>query len=374
MFNKAIIKNYLRQPFAWYDNVNMRSSRLPGGERSYYKLIVHPQQWLPFQIKANGVVNTIADLVIRRDCTFEEVVHLQGNAAATFFQFWVSADQLTTWIILKPNVNIFNLQCGRYYAEMGFVNSLGQSKIWHSEIFYVPDSTDMSRYLKFEWRHRGDILGILYQKGYFNRWYTEANLSRSESEIEEEGKNDGTGMFHPTFQRYIENLSINEICPEYLADALMCLKMHSEITLTRPTQGDSNTEIVNPAVNIEWQSNVMALVTVQFQQVTETYVHGACADNVILYTPPTGNCNILVINGGATLSGNRVTVGYAFSGGTPTGVRWRSPSINGGSYNNISAVTSFQQIFPVGTHVVFISALCSNGVYGPESSVTFTLQ
>lgn len=139
----------------------------------------------------------------------------------------------------------------------------------------------MANYIKLEWWDTCDIGGIYYQDGFKNTVFLDTDIGRPDYNILEEGAENGDGVFIKDYSRLQKAPQIQCYVPEYLADALSLLPLHSNVRMTY-TNGLYAGLVRNVSVNIEWDSennDCMALVTISFQQ-DDQVVKTNCCDNL----------------------------------------------------------------------------------------------
>lgn len=244
--------------------------------------IVTRDMILPFQFIVNSVV-TVEDIT--------EWTIRQSDAARTVsYTLTSKTDKLElvetaagkTYIIFKPS-DIGLLMTPQVY-HMEFVVD---GERYYSEQFEVrcesPYWSDLqTAYTRLEWDNNGCDLGpIMYQTGFVARAYIDSVLHKETPSIEEEGDDDGAGNFIPSRQQYVDNLNLEDILPYYLADALVLMCMHRNVTLTTPNIAYSGKiKNIKPTV-VQEEKAWLYRVALTFQQ-DSLYVATACCENIPL--------------------------------------------------------------------------------------------
>src|SRR5688572_20542031 len=111
----------------------------------------------------------------------------------------------------------------------------------------------MANYIKLEWWDTCDIGGICYQDGFKNTVFLDTDIGRPDYNILEEGAENGDGVFIKDYSRLQKTPQIQCYVPEYLADALSLLPLHSNVRMTY-TNGLYAGLVRNVSVNVEWDS------------------------------------------------------------------------------------------------------------------------
>lgn len=148
-------------------------------------------------------------------------------------------------------VQNLNLACGKYYLQVG---------AWFSEVFSV--HADVSKLLKVEWFHDGNVGEAIYQNGFVQRIYLDSLLADPDYKIEQEGDENGDDEFIASFTRVVKRYKLETVLlPEYLIDVLHSLAAHSEVTIGT-IQGAKQIE-----VDVDWLvSGCSGKVELKFQE------------------------------------------------------------------------------------------------------------
>lgn len=154
-----------------------------------------------------------------------------------------------------------------------------------SEVFCItcdsPNWGESSKYLKLEWDNDCDLGPIVYQTGFKNIVLLDTTIDKEEPTIEEDGFEDGFGNFFPTRQRFVDNLQFADVLPYYLAESIILMAMHKDVTVTMPFATYSGKMLnIKPTMALHEGTNLYD-VTVKFQQETE-YFKTDCCKNLVL--------------------------------------------------------------------------------------------
>lgn len=137
----------------------------------------------------------------------------------------------------------------------------------------------MANYIKLEWWDTCDIGEIHYSdNGFKNKIFLDTDIAKPSYDILEEGAENGDGVFIKDYSRLQKIPQIQCYVPEYLADALSLIPLHSNVRLTY-TNGLYAGLVRNCSVNVEWDegnNDCMALVTIQFQQDDQVVKTNCC--------------------------------------------------------------------------------------------------
>jgi len=123
-------------------------------------------------------------------------------------------------------------------------------------------------YLKLDWSNSCDLGRVYYSGGFTNTLYLDAEIGKPEYSIEEEGFENGDGVFIKTRERLIKNYKFEIVVPEYIADALVFMALHDNIRISY-TNGLYSSTVRNVKVNVNWEditNSCLAIVEVSFQQ------------------------------------------------------------------------------------------------------------
>ena len=135
----------------------------------------------------------------------------------------------------------------------------------------------MNDYILIEYSNSVDFGDILYQNTFENRIYLDADVSKPEYEIVEEGTENGDGEFFPTFQKWAKKYSITFYAQEFLVDALTLMTLHDQITVTLRNGEASN--VLDAEVEYKWDSNIECWAEVTLSFVTDYIIRKKCDEN-----------------------------------------------------------------------------------------------
>lgn len=172
------------------------------------------------------------------------------------FQFDLYSDGIVDYIFYYGGkVAGLNLPCGQqFYLEV---------KGFFSEVFQVVDN--LCDYLKIEWKHKLPVGPAIYQTGFVNRLYVDAIIAEPIYKLEEEGDEDGYGVFLPTRSRLEKTFKFDITpLPEFLVDALAAAPLHNSIII-----GSHNLcrEVkISPDWDKAGSSGCSAVISVEFNE------------------------------------------------------------------------------------------------------------
>ena len=135
----------------------------------------------------------------------------------------------------------------------------------------------MNDYILIEYSNSVDFGDILYQNTFENKIYLDADVSKPEYEIVEEGVENGDGEFLPTFQKWAKKYSITFYAQEFLVDALTLMTLHDQITVTLRNGEASN--VLDAEVEYKWDSNIECWAEVTLSFVTDYIIRKKCDEN-----------------------------------------------------------------------------------------------
>jgi len=108
-------------------------------------------------------------------------------------------------------------------------------------------------YVILEYWNSKDLGGILYQKGFKNKLYLDADIGEPEYGIIEEGEEDGENNFLPYYQRYCKIYKTVILANEYMLDALYLVRLHDNIYITFKTGERFN--IYDVQISHTWEND-----------------------------------------------------------------------------------------------------------------------
>jgi len=137
----------------------------------------------------------------------------------------------------------------------------------------------MNDYIIIEYSNSADFGNILYQNDFANKLYLDADVSKPEYELLEDGIENGDGEFIPTFQKWAKKYSIEFYAQEFLVDALTLMALHDQINVTLKNGESSN--VTDIEIAYKWDSNIecWAEVTIKFS--TSYITRTKCQENMV---------------------------------------------------------------------------------------------
>jgi hypothetical protein len=138
----------------------------------------------------------------------------------------------------------------------------------------------MANYIKLEWWDTCNVGNIYYEVGFKNKIFLDTDIGKPSYDILEEGEENGNGVFIKDYVRFQKIPQIQCYVPEYLADALSLLPLHSNIRVTF-TNGIYAGLVRNANVTVEWDNennDCMATVTITFQQDDQVVKTNCCEE------------------------------------------------------------------------------------------------
>lgn len=227
-----------------------------------FELYSAPNRFLPFMIKKPSDGQLI-------DCI--KIFGLDDVQLYTItpssFSYQMYSDSAYDYIFYYAGiVSGMSLPCGQYYLQIGG---------YFSEVFTV--HADVTKLLKLEFRHEGNVGEAIYQNGFFQRLYFDTVLADPKYKISQEGDENGDNEFIATFTSVVKKHKVETVLvPEYLADVLNLLAAHNEVTIG-DIQGAKQIE-----TETEWLvSGCFANVEINFQEADSVFSKN-CSDPVAL--------------------------------------------------------------------------------------------
>ena len=133
--------------------------------------------------------------------------------------------------------------------------------------------------IKIEYNNNTDFGDIFYQKGFTNRVYLDADVTKPEYPIEEEGITNGDGEFVPSHQRWSKLHMIECYGQEYLADALSLMELHDNIWITLK---NGETSLVSDVeVEVDWQDTVQCWAKISIKFNVDKVIKTNCDTNMV---------------------------------------------------------------------------------------------
>lgn len=359
----------LKTPFRWYTDINLSTMRRSDCAAFRYKLITPEDRLLPFMFRFKtpavpslpsvweiynadtGVLEvTVPNLimldkidyyrfdgwdyliykgealagVVIPDGFHYSVITMQDNTKYYSDEFWVDCDAAGHTI------------SGDYSDDFSddFSNSFVQQGIL----------LGLRKYVKLTWFHSCDIGNILYQSGYVNMLYIDADMIFEEPEIIEEGKEDGNKEFVPNFVKLIDQVSLHDYMPEHVVNALTGVAIHLYAYVTAKDTGYI-TRAKKFQCTFEYESMCHAKVDLKYQQETILTRSQCCGDNLIenVYMCPARISGLLLNQTSTGLGTFAVLAQWNLDIGTGP-FRVTSPQMSGGAPHDVVATNE-----PIGT-------------------------
>ena len=250
-------------PLPWYGSLSEQNARKWWINNKVYPLFAQGAFLLPFQIQLphdgdRDVINAGIDLYTADGQLVSGARIDDGNGLRLYsfddcdYYVWNGTEQVLSG----------NLANGRYYLVL----SDGITTMY-SEIFTVVNDTEP--YLKLTWYDQQDLVmdagRIIYQGGYINQLYLQADLAKPEYLFTEEGE-ERDGYFYPTKQISEKRYHFKFWASEYLLDCLRFVRMSDYVIITyRGKTYQADTFLLTP----EWEdAGDVAAVTAEFDTAT----------------------------------------------------------------------------------------------------------
>ena len=129
-----------------------------------------------------------------------------------------------------------------------------------------------------EFSNKCDHASMLYQTGFSQRIFLDANIVKNKPEIEQEGYKDGEGNFIKTFEREQKIFKIEILAYEFMLDALSLIPSHDNIILHLPN--DESETIKDLSIESEYVTSGVAKVIMTFR--TRYVIKNNCCSNLSL--------------------------------------------------------------------------------------------
>lgn len=270
---KSKLDNGLRIPFRFYDAEKFQDRKKRWVKTEAFKLISRAVVLLPFQIRREpspyplfevSVINAITGAVAVPDLLPyipENDIEIIAFDGVDYIVYYGTADFLDG----------FKLPAGKYYVKVS--DTINE---WFSEVITVVDFSlaSDSCFIEIVYCNCSPVDNILYgEYGYKNRLYLEADIGTPQYKTEEQGFEDGNGVFYATFQKHIKTYGVTIQAPEFITDALSILQMHDQIYITPQTGNQAR--IKDFTADVKWQeAGNVAEVAMQFRETV--IIKGKC--------------------------------------------------------------------------------------------------
>jgi hypothetical protein len=274
-----MINDYLKNALPFYSSLALQNRHLKPSA-NVHALIAPQDTLLPFQLMVDDVEGAEVDDV--RVMDLDDTTVIWDSTTPDFAH--IHLDKMAggkNYIWYYSGIVINTLPPGKYYLMVRY-NGVDH----YSEVFEVRcfNAAGPHNYVRLEWDNDGcDLPPILYQTGFKNVMYLETVIAQEAPTIEQEGSSDGLNNFTPTFQKYVDNLSLDDALPFFQADALVLMAMHKRVSITTHGQRYTGT-IRNIVPNMsQVDGGHLYQITLRFQQDT-VYKNDACCKNMQLAT------------------------------------------------------------------------------------------
>lgn len=244
-----------------------------------YQLITPKDTPLPFQFRVKSLFASVLSW---------KIVTISGAAAYDMTPYInlieknIASNGYTYFSYKGSRITGFTMAKGFFYMQI----TVG-STVYCSEVFCIPcDSFSVNDevidFVRLEWYNSCDLNEtLLYQTGYKNRVYLDTLIHNEAPTIEEDGEEDGEGNFYPSNRRFVNNLSLKDAVPYYLADSLVAMSIHDNVSIVTPNNAYSGTiREIKPALQGIENSALYELI-LTFQQDT-VYINTGCCKNMTL--------------------------------------------------------------------------------------------
>lgn len=250
-------------PIPWYESIAEQNARKWWINGKVYPLFAQGAFLLPFQIilphddgRSLGDASIILYTPDGEWVPGAAISETEGLRLYQFADYDVYVWNGTT------QVKSGGLENGRYY--MIFNDDIN---VRYSEIFTVVNNIEP--YLRISWYDQSDLVmdagRIIYQGGYINTIYLQADLAKPQYLFNEEGE-ERDGYFYPTKQVSEKRFNFKFWASEYLLDCMRFIRMSDFVTIAyRGKTYQADTFLLTP----EWEdAGDVAAVTAEFDTAT----------------------------------------------------------------------------------------------------------
>jgi len=136
-------------------------------------------------------------------------------------------------------------------------------------------------YLKLKYGNSCDLGNINYAGGWQNIVYFDTTIGTPTFEDEQEGFENGDGVFIKTSQRLIKKYQFVIVAPEYIADAMKAMALCDNVQIS-DTDGLFFHQARNVEVDVAWEdisNGCMATITIKYQT-GDAIVNSSCCVNM----------------------------------------------------------------------------------------------
>ena len=136
----------------------------------------------------------------------------------------------------------------------------------------------MNEFVKIEYSNSVDMAGVVYHNTFMNRLYLDADVSKPQYVIDEDGIEDADGEFDPTFQKWAKKYSITFYAQEFLVDALTLMTLHDQIYVT--LKNEESSQVLDVEIEYTWDSDIECWAEVVLTFTTDYIVKRKCDGNM----------------------------------------------------------------------------------------------
>lgn len=250
-------------PLPWYESIGEQNARKWWINNKVYPLFGQGAFCVPFQIilphNSTRSVGDVNFFLYTAEGEFVSGAAISEDNGLRLYQF--DDYDIYVWNGTSP-VRSGGLENGRYYWR--FSDEIDER---YSEVFTVVNNTEP--YLRISWYDREDFVmdagRIVYQGGYVNTLYLQADLAKPEYNFTEEGE-ERDGYFYPTKQISEKRYRFKFWASEYLLDCMRFIRMADFATVSyRGKLYQLDTFLMTP----EWEdAGDVAAVTAEFDTAT----------------------------------------------------------------------------------------------------------
>ena len=248
-------------PLPWYQTIDEQNARKWWVFNKVYPLYANGGYILPFQIilphEDGRDIAEASVYIYKADGTYVDIANINSGTGLRLYQF----DDYDIYVWNGAS-SIYQLGIGQYYLLFGDAYNDR-----YSEIFTVVN--DIQPYLRLEWFDQQDLVmdagRIIYQGGYTNVLYLQADLAKPEYLFTEEGE-ERDGYFFPLKQISEKRYHFKFWASEYLLDVLRFVRMSDFVKVVyRGKEYPVDTFLLTP----EWEdAGDVAAVTAEFDTAT----------------------------------------------------------------------------------------------------------
>lgn len=156
-----------------------------------------------------------------------------------------------------------------------------------NEVFYYSEPFCISQIPKdtvtIEWSGKNKVGQMIYPPNFKHSVNVEAVISISESELEQEVESDGFGNETPTLQVLKQKMFVSFSVPNFIAQSLTAIPLHSKVNFINRYLGETPTELEKNNLNITViatpeSDNCFSFVEIVYNQ--NTTIKSGCDDEI----------------------------------------------------------------------------------------------